>query len=182
MRSVYIARMNTEFSRPIKARHIHEDVQTHEIIADEAARAALAARFGLPGIAHLRGVFTLWHERGGIIAAKLSMQARVTQTCVVTLEPFGAKLAEESDLRFVPAREEVKEGEEEEDVTPESLDGPDEIPYTNEIIDLGEALAEQLALALDPYPRKPGAKLPDEAVDDSANPFALLKGKFGKQV
>ena len=180
MCSVYIARMNTEFTRPIKARHIHEDVQTHEVAADEAARAALAARFGLPGIAHLSGVFVLRHERGGIIGATLAMRARVTQTCVVSLEPFETTLAEDSVLRFVPAREPVAEGGEEEDVTPESLDGPDEIPYANDIIDLGEALAEQLALALPPYPRKPGAALPDEAVDDSANPFALLKGKFGK--
>ncbi len=48
------------------------------------------------------------------------------------------------------------------------------------MIDLGEALAEQLALALDPYPRKPGAKLPSEASDDGANPFSALKAKFGK--
>ena len=171
--------MTTEFSRPIRAAHIHADEQTHDLEADEAARAALAARFGLPGIAALSGRFTLHHERGGIIAAQLAMTARVTQLCVITLEPFEADIAEQVELRFVPAAK--LEGDEEV-LAPESLEGPDEIPYEDGIIDLGEALAEQLALALDPYPRKPGAVLPDEASDGEANPFAALKGKFGKLV
>ena len=105
-------------------------------------------------------------------------QAQVTQLCVVTLEPFEAGIEEQVELRFVPAAK----IEEEEELPPESLEGPDEIPYENDVIDLGEALAEQLALALDPYPRKPGAVLPDEASDDDANPFAALKGKFSKPV
>ena len=69
-------------------------------------------------------------------------------------------------LRFVPV------GAESDDTDPES---EDEIPYAGGVLDLGEAAAEQLALALDPFPRKPGAALPD---DDSralrAYPFAKL--------
>jgi uncharacterized metal-binding protein YceD (DUF177 family) len=170
--------MITEFSRPIRATHIHGDPQTHELVADAPALAALAARFGLPGIAALSGRFVLQHERGGMIAASLTMQASVTQLCVVTLEPFAADIAEQVELRFVPAAK--SDDEEEEVLAPESLEGPDEIPYEEGIIDLGEALAEQLALALEPYPRKPGAKMPEEATDDEASPFAALKAKFGK--
>lgn len=174
MRSLYIARMDPEFTHPVKAGHIHAQPQTHELTADKAARSALAARFGLPGIAALAGHFTLTHERGGVIAATLKMQARVTQLCVVTLEPFEAEVAERVALRFVPATT----AEEDEDFAPELLEGPDEIPYENDVIDLGEALAEQLALALDPYPRKPGAQMPGEATDDEASPFAALRAKF----
>jgi uncharacterized metal-binding protein YceD (DUF177 family) len=176
MRSVYIAQMQTEFSHPIRAGHIHGQPQIFALEASEEALAALAQRFGLPAIAALSGRFTLQHERGGVIAAALSMRAQVTQLCVITMEPFEAEIAEEAVLRFVPACE-LKE---EEDFAPESLGEPDEIPYENDVIDLGEALAEQLALALEPYPRKPGAALPDEAQDDGAHPFAALKGKFGK--
>jgi uncharacterized metal-binding protein YceD (DUF177 family) len=176
MHSVYIARMHTEFSKPVKAGHIHGAPQSYELKADEPTRAALAERFGLPGIALLEGHFTLHHDRSGIIAADLTMKARVTQLCVVTLEPFEAEIEEQVQLRFVPAAK--LEGDE--DIAPESLEGPDEIPYENDVIDLGEALAEQLALALDPYPRKPGAVLPDEATDGDASPFAALKDKFGK--
>jgi uncharacterized metal-binding protein YceD (DUF177 family) len=164
--------MDAEFSRPIKAAHIKDEVQQHTLVADEAARALLAKRFGLPGIAYLRGEFTLQHERSGVIAAKLDMRAAVTQTCVVTLEPFDATINEQSDLRFVPAQS-LPESEGVE-LDPETLEGPDEIPFTAGLIDLGEALAEQLALALDPYPRKPGAALPAEHLDAPENPFAAL--------
>jgi uncharacterized metal-binding protein YceD (DUF177 family) len=169
--------MQTEFSHPVKAGQIRSAPQTYELTADEPARAALAARFGLPAIAALSGKFVLRHERGGIIAADLTMRARVTQLCVITLEPFETAIEEHAELRFVPAG---KLDEEEEELAPESLEGPDEIPYEDDLIDLGEALAEQLALALDPYPRKPGAVLPDEANDGDGSPFAALKGKFGK--
>jgi uncharacterized metal-binding protein YceD (DUF177 family) len=178
MWSIYMRVMEQVFSRTIRAGHIKEAAQEHVVVADEAARAALAALYGLEGIARLRGTFVLRHERAGVIAATLDMQATVTQTCVVTLEPFEARIAEHSALRFVPARN-VPEGEEEE-LDPESLEGPDEIPYINDVIDLGAALAEQLALALDPYPRKPDAELPEEYRGEPEGSFAALKGKFGK--
>jgi uncharacterized metal-binding protein YceD (DUF177 family) len=170
--------MHTEFSRPVKAGHIHGAPQSYELAADEQTRAALAARFSLPGIAVLTGVFVLSHHRGGIIAADLVMKAQVTQLCVITLEPFEAGIEERVALHFVPAEKLADE----EEMAPESLDGPDEIPYQDDVIDLGEALAEQLALALDPYPRKPGAELPPEASDDGANPFSALRAKLGKPV
>ena len=176
MHVVYIAPMHTEFSRPVKAGHIHGAPQSYELAADDSTRAALAERFSLPAIAALTGVFVLSHHRSGIISADLLMKARVTQLCVLTLEPFEASIEERVALHFVPAGK----LEDEEDLAPESLEGPDEIPYQDDVIDLGEALAEQLALALDPYPRKPGAVLPGEASDDGANPFATLKAKFGK--
>ena len=169
--------MEQHFHRPIRAGHIKDATQEHILVADEATRAELAPRFGLPGIALLRGEFVLQHERAGIIAARLRMCAKVTQTCVVTLEPFDARIDEESELRFVPASS-LPESEGVE-LDPETLEGPDEIPYTGDILDLGEALAEQLALALDPYPRKPGAALPAEFEAEPENPFAVLKARRG---
>ncbi len=181
--------MTEEFSHPVKAGHIKDQKQDYTIKADADQRAALAARFSLPAISRLEGRFILQHERAGVIAAQLTMNATVTQICVVTLEPFEAKVKEQAELRFVPeaalhhtpSAKPADEEEDEEDITPDSLELPDEIPYANDIIDLGEALAEQLALALDPYPRKPGAALPDAASDDSANPFAALAARLGKQ-
>lgn len=57
--------------------------------------------------------------------------------------------------------------------TPES---DDEIPFEGNQIDLGEAAAEQLGLALDPYPRMPGAELPEAEADVELHPFARLAG------
>jgi hypothetical protein len=68
-------------------------------------------------------------------------------------------------IRFVP------DGREPTDDDPEA---PDEIPYQGSTIDLGEAATEQLALALDPYPRLPGAELDPAARDREPSPFGSL--------
>jgi uncharacterized metal-binding protein YceD (DUF177 family) len=168
--------MSEILSRPVRAAHVKEAPQRHVVTAGPAELAGLAAAFGLPRIAMLRGEFTLAHERGGIIAADLAMTARVTQTCVVTLEEFESDIAETAGLRFVPASR-LPEGEAVE-LDAETLEGPDEIPYAGETIDLGAALAEQLALSLDPYPKKKGAALPEEFSEPPANPFARLAARL----
>lgn len=175
--------MTQEFSYFVRAGHIKSQPQTYPLKASAAQCEALAKRFGLAGLARLEGEFTLQHERAGIIAAALQMSADVTQVCVVTLEPFEDTVSEVAALRFVPAalmQRQQGETEDEEDITPESLESPDEIPYENDQIDLGEALAEQLALVLPPYPRKAGASLPAAVQDDSANPFAALAARLNK--
>jgi len=143
------------------------------IEANDAECAALASAFGIPAVLRLAGVFALTPEAGGVFGAALRLSARVRQVCVVTLEEFEAELREEAALRFVPARA-VKEGAEIELLDPETLEGPDEIFYGGEVIDLGAALAEQLALALDPYPRKPGAVLAVDALEEGPKPLAGL--------
>ena len=72
---------------------------------------------------------------------------------------------EDFTIRFVPA------GTEREDPDP---DLPDEIPYEADTIDLGEATAEQLGLALDPWPRIEGATVPVIDDEDDGSPFAIL--------
>ena len=98
--------------------------------------------------------------------AEGALRARVTQVCVVSTDPFEAELSEDFVLCFAP-----------EDEIPDEIDPNDPVdmvPMTGETIDLGEAAAEQLALALDPYPRRPGAEPPwfEEAAPPA--PFAAL--------
>lgn len=165
--------MSAVFSRRMKLGGVGAETVRREITANAQECAALATLFGLPAVAALSGVFTVAHERGGVLQADLQLSARVTQLCVITLEPFDAKINEQAELRFVPAAK-LREGEEVE-LDAETLDGPDEIPYSGEAIDLGAVLAEQLALVLDPYPRKPGAALPKEfGEEEPSGPFAAL--------
>lgn len=154
-----------EFSRPLAVGRIHGGLEI-AVTASAQECAALAARLELPDIAALSCHFTLRPAGAKSFAARGELRASLTQICVVSGEPLAVALAERFDLVFVP------EGEESEDF---DLDAPDEFPYTNDQLDLGEACAEQLALALDPFPRKEGAELPSIATDDSANPFAALK-------
>jgi uncharacterized metal-binding protein YceD (DUF177 family) len=160
------------FSRPMRVSGLGDKPAERRIEASQAECAALAGLFKLPAIQALRGDFTLAHERGGVISGRLTLFARLTQTCVITLEDFGTELREAAGLRFVPAAA-VKEGAEIE-LDPETLEGPDEIFYAGESIDLGAVLAEQLALALDPYPKKPGATLAAPEDASVQNPFAAL--------
>jgi hypothetical protein len=170
------------FSRKQRIGGIGAAPVRRRIIADAGECGALAAEFGLPGVARLAGDFTLQAARGqagSFIDAELTLEAKVTRICVVTLEPFEVNVKETAQLRFVPAAA-LREDAELAELNPESLEGPDEIPYTGESVDLGAALAEQLALALDPYPRKPGAELPADFTDSVAHPFAALAARRGK--
>jgi uncharacterized metal-binding protein YceD (DUF177 family) len=158
--------MNPECSRPISLDRISPTGLTVTVEATPAECGALAMRMGLPAIHAMSCKFELERTRGDIIVARGLLHAHIRQTCVVTLEDFDDDLEERFHVRFVP------EGEETADLDPET---DDELPYVGNSIDLGEAAAEQLGLALDPYPRSHGAELPDQANDPKENPFAALR-------
>jgi len=152
-----------ELHRPIPIDRINAgDI---DVRASQAECAALAKRLLLPEIAAVWCRWRCTSLPGGGFAARGHLKAAITQICVVSLDPFPAKIDEHFEVRFVP---EDQVG----DVDPD--DEIDEIPYQGFEIDLGEATAEQLALSLDPYPRKPGAVLPPEASDELEHPFAAL--------
>ncbi len=165
-----------EFSRQMSWGSITRQEKREELEATPAERVALAERFGILEIGALRASLRLRLEAGGAVRVRGRMSAEVVQACVVTLEPVPQVVEEPVDLRFVHAS---AERDEEDEPDPE---GPDEIPVEGDQLELGEAVAEQLSLALDPYPRAPGAVL---ALDDGAtaepeprrpNPFASLAG------
>lgn len=154
-----------EFSRPLALGRVGPEGRREVVEADAAEREALARRFGIPSIGRFRAELTLRPEPDGAVRAEGRLEAEVVQSCVVTLEPVPQRVEEAVALRFLPAGREPNEGPEEVDEVETGQDGT---------ADLGEALAEQLALALDPYPRAPDATLPEAATDASAHPFAAL--------
>lgn len=167
-----------ELSRPLAFGRVPPGGRTVVVEATPAERAALARRFGLPAIGSLRAEVALMPEPGGAVRAAGRLRAAVVQACVVSLEPVEQVVDVALDLRFLPDPEGSWE-------PGEDPDGPDEIGCEDEVIELGEAVAEQLALALDPYPRHPDAVLPDagEAVPDPGAPagpapFAALSGRI----
>jgi len=157
--------MSVEFSRPLRLERIGAAGLEMTVSAEAAECEALAARMNLPAIASLICRFRIRPGPAGCIEAQGRLSAKVTQICVISLDAFPAELMEAFEIRFVP------EGTEAEEPDPDSVD---EIPHDGQTIDLGEVAAEQLALALDPYPRKPGAELPPEATPPGENPFAPL--------
>ncbi|MBR0665717.1 DUF177 domain-containing protein [Roseomonas hellenica] len=146
--------MTPEFHRPLVIGRIGSGGRRENLVASEAERAALAERFGIPAIGLLRAELLLHPAPGGAIAAAGRLVAEVVQSCIVTLEPVEQSLDLPLALRFIPEGAEPSEDPE----------APDEFDIDGETIDLGEAVAEQLSLALDPYPRAPGATLPEGLV------------------
>lgn len=161
----------TEFARPIELSRLNHGEQRFEISANAVERAALAGRFGLVELDRLEAVVRLGRIAGGLVRLEAEIAADVTQTCVVTLEPIKNRVTEAFTVLY-------GEGAEAREVT---LDGEAETiePIVGGMIDIGEAVAQQLSLALDPFPHAPGA----DAINVSAgadlaepdSPFKVLE-------
>ena len=165
--------MTPEFSRTFRLDELGGAPRAVSITAEDGERAASAARFGLIGIDRLEAHAELVRD-GDVVTATGRLEAAVTQACVASGEPVPARIAEDFALRFVPARGEPSA--EEVELEESELD---EIEYEGSAIDLGEAVAQTMALALDPFPRAAGAdqKLREAGVlgEEDAGPFAALK-------
>jgi len=184
------------FSRPFMVDELlrRPDEQVN-VSAEPDELAALARADGVPGISSLQAGFKV-NRQGKDIRVTGEVRARVTQECVVTLEPFETEVAEPVDVRFAfapaPPKPEPRGGarisrrrltqvEQERQSSPapefpahEEDDPPD--PIIDGKIDLGALAAEFMALGLDPYPRRPGAAFaPVEEVSEAdESPFARL--------
>jgi uncharacterized metal-binding protein YceD (DUF177 family) len=165
-----------EFSRPIAADQIGPQETEREIVANAAERARLVERFGLLELDRLAATLSLRRGRGGVIEVRGRLEAEVVQACVVTLEPVRSRLSENFMVAFGTSSRTVGGavviGLEEEDPPEELIEGR---------IDLGETVAQQLAVALDPYPHAPAAGEKTAAheqgeadAEKKASPFAAL--------
>ena len=157
--------MTSEFPHPVSLDRIGPQGLILTVDATAAECAALAVRMKLPAVHALSCVFHLIREGRDNVLARGHLRARITQTCVVSLEDFEAALEETFQVRF------VQSGDESDEIDPEA---DDEIPFEGNLIDLREAAAEQLGLALDPYPHMPGATLADPEAKAEVHPFAAL--------
>jgi len=149
------------------------DGERLDLIADEPERGAVARRLGLPGIDRLEAHVTLTRT-GDVVRASGRLCAALEQSCVVTGDPVPAHVDEPFELIFMP---EVTVGGSDEEIELGESDC-DVVFHDGAAIDLGTALADTLALSLDPYPRSAGA---DAALKDAgvlneaeASPFAAL--------
>lgn len=164
-----------EFSRTFRRDEIGERPRAVRIEADDGERAALARRFGLQALDSLAGSATIQRTAAGI-RADGRITATAVQGCVATGEPVPETIDEPFELLFVEERLLASDAEEVE----LSAADCDVIGYDGQAIDLGEALAQTLALALDPFPRAPGADvaLREAGVlkEEEAGAFGALAG------
>ena len=154
-----------EFSRPLLVDRV-PNLGCHErLSADEKECAALAKRFGLPRIHSLGGLLKVVPWRGGGLKITGTLNAKVDQVSVISLETFTSDLEFAVERYFLSPRAGQPSAEEDVDI------------IENGSVDLGEILAETMALELDPHPRQEGEFFSDiEEHPDSAkvSPFTSL--------
>lgn len=137
-----------EFSRPVLLARVGADGIRREIAASEAECAALARRFGLVALGRLSASIELARHGGDLIVLRARFEADFVQSCVVTLDPVPGAVAEQFTLLYGPPESEATaEGALGDDVAFEPLAG--------DTVDIGEAVAQEFALALPPFPRSP---------------------------
>jgi len=175
------------YSFKVNAARVVDKDEEMSVRPGPADLKAIAKAYDLDAVNDLKAAFTLKPYRKAGLRVVGPLTATITQTCVVSLEPFNSGLEIDIDRTFEPqssrprkVRDLNEDGEIEIDL--ESLDPPDVI--LDGVLDLGAVICEELALAIDPFPRKPGVEFEDEDEEDTPepveqeakpSPFAALK-------
>jgi uncharacterized metal-binding protein YceD (DUF177 family) len=147
------------------------------VTATDEQKAAIAEQLKISAVEKLDAKLHAKRFRGGIqVLGRL--EAIIVQPCVVSFEPVTQVIDEPIDRVFLPSHDKAHAapagaeifvdvaGDDE----PDRFDGPE--------VDLSNLIIETLALAIDPYPRAPGASVDAIVKDDDdgeVSPFSRLK-------
>lgn len=171
------AEKRPEFSRTLAVADLADDEIRVEAEADE--RAALARHLGLVALDRLDATVRLVvKEGGGVVRLWGVLRAEVIQSCVVTLQPVRSRIEARFERCYAEADRPGKATAG--DIAPDGEEPPE--PLVGGTVDLGEAVAEQLALEIEPFPRSSGATFDGyvSGTEDAARatevsgPFAAL--------
>ena len=158
-----------EFSRLVRLDRVIAQPLRTTIEATPGERQRLARRFDLVSLDRLAADVVLQRVAGDLIRLDAAFEAEFAQSCVVTLDPVPDRVAETFSLLYGPPGDEQAEIEIDIDETVFE-------PLTGELIDIGEAVAQELSLALPQFPRLPDALLdPAETSQPRDGPFAALE-------
>ena len=163
--------MSDRFAHQLRVDQISDGMRL-DLSAEEEERGAIAARLDLPSLKRLEA-HVVMSCTAEMIRAEGRLLAALEQSCVITGDPVSAHVDEPFVVRFV--REQPADPNEELELGEEDCDT---VFYEGGVIDLGAAIADTLALSLDPYPRSAGAEtaLKDAGIltEEQAGPFAAL--------
>jgi uncharacterized metal-binding protein YceD (DUF177 family) len=157
--------MASEFCRPVQIGRLGAEPFRQRIEASAEEREKLARRFDLVVLDRLVAEVELRRQSADVILLEARFEAAFAQCCAVTLEPVRGEVTDCFSLVYGPA----PHGEEEIALSGE---GPAFEVLDGEAIDIGEAVAQELSLALPAFPRHP------DAVIDAAAPAETLTGPF----
>ncbi len=176
--------IGVEFSRIVTVNDVPPSGTEIKFTADAKTLKALARRYDVLEVKYLSGTGRIRPYRKAGLTLECTFKAEVVQACVVTLDPLSQSIETSFTQRYLPAHMIEPEiagpvSDSEIIIDVEAEDAPE--PMIGNGIDVGEAVAEQLALAIDPYPRKTGVAFEasvedgDDASESTPNPFAALE-------
>jgi uncharacterized metal-binding protein YceD (DUF177 family) len=168
------AHVEPELTRVVEVLGLPQLGRDYTIASTPDERSRVAARLGLRELPALKAAMHLVPVQGGGIRISGTFEADVVQDCVVTLAPVRAHIDGEVSAVLVQG------DDQEESEIDVDIEGADIEILRDGTADLGEILVEHLALAIDPYPRAPGATFTAppgggiERPEITPSPFAVL--------
>ncbi len=183
--------MNTppEFSFFVNCDNLKEAEKTFDLRADAEQRTALAARLDLLSLDSLKVKAVVARQSSDLVAVHCDCSADYVQQCVVTGKPLENNIKFSFDRLFSASAklylgsDTEPEWDSEPAVSSVDDDAPEPPdPMSDGGFDLGECVAEQLSLEIDPFPRAADARFEglssagdfDDGVE-RINPFAVLE-------
>lgn len=163
------------YSEPLRLHQIGAGVQ-RRLTPDADAMKRIARALDLQALDTFEADINLvptvsgWRLEGRVVADAV-------QTCGLTLEPLPVHVDRKFSVQMVEATEREDDEDGEIDLELDD-DSPDQIEGGS--LDLGQYAVEQLALSLDPFPRKPGAVFEQPPEPGEISPFAVLKSLQSK--
>ncbi len=149
----------SEITRIVDLERLGASGSALEVVATESERQALARRFGFLGLPAFSARVSVDRRPGGRVVVEGRLRGKVLQACILTLEPVTQELDDAFRIVFKQDLDEERDPETGEALLNAQIDAPE--PLQGNLLDVGEIVAEQLSLAADPYPRRPGVKLED---------------------
>ncbi len=168
-----------EFSRPFQVEDLEDGEVTLELAADSTELTRLQARFGVDALNAVTAYLTLSAQPQGSVKVSGTVNAALRQTCIISLEPVEETIEEALSVLYLPPGLDEPQDDGDFELDYEAFDGL--------TIDLGELAAQQIAGAINPYPRRAGvefgnhAQLGDNASEERDNPFAVLQALKSKE-
>jgi len=165
---------------PINVRNLARKGQEVTLTSNAAQRVILAQNHGLEAVEYFEARFYLTPRPRGSVHLNGNFTARVVQNCVLSGEALTAEVKDHFTLLFIPQTESGR-NENEVILTLEPQEEDMINFFDGHEIDLGAVVEEFFCLALDPYPRKEGAKFYPTQIgqgqeDEPPSPFAALEG------
>ncbi|SCA55131.1 conserved hypothetical protein [Candidatus Terasakiella magnetica] len=168
-----------EFTHPFAVDKLGPNPKRIHIDATEQERAALSERFDLDEMTIFKSQAVLQRLSGKKIECRYEGHCEIIQQCVVTFKPVKTGI----DLAFTRVYDSSFKHQDDEKEVEIDIDATDELdPIIDGVIDLADALAEELGLEIDPYPRADGIAYTEIGVGPeiteeeikSNNPFSVL--------